>query len=344
MPSRRTRRSEVVRPPLPPRAVAGLAVLLALASLAAPPSAATAGAAAEAAGTAAADAPSAAADYLAPAHQLQAARAASLAQPAALRPVAVSTPEVADAPPLTGTPRGAAEDGAPDADAGSGPVDAIPDVAAVAPLQFLSAPRRDSGAPLAYRDISPSGPTLGRAVLLLVEPDGDDAASWLPTAFSLAAAGYRVILSDQLATPAAAGRVGVRDQARATVRLLDAVGATRVTVVASAAGAAVAARLASTAPERVRGVVLASPTTSIAELSPDLRRLRAPLLVIAGSADRAVAAALGVAGPGDCTAALQAMAAAAPQGAAVALPAVGRQMQREAPEALTAILLEFLDD
>ena len=117
-----------------------------------------------------------------------------------------------------------------------------------------------------------------------------------------------------------------------------------MTIVAAAAAAAVAARLAATAPERVRGIVLTAPTTPIAALSPDLRQLRAPLLVIAGAADQSVAAALGAADTAASAAALQAMATAVPRGWAVTLPAVGHDVQREAPDALTALLLEFLDD
>jgi hypothetical protein len=157
------------------------------------------------------------------------------------------------------------------------------------PVEFLTVAVAGVPTPLAFMDVSPTGPVNGRTVLLLHGRDlaGD---AWAPTIATLSAAGFRVLVPDQVGhgrsgRPAAAPTTATL-AAHALV-LLDSLGAPRAAVVGEGMGAEVAARLAAADDGRVDRVVFMSPDAWSA--APDRaaevrRRVRQPVLVLDGPA------------------------------------------------------------
>lgn len=105
------------------------------------------------------------------------------------------------------------------------------------------------------------GPRDGEPVVLL-HGLGASSATWLPTGQRLAQAGHRVLVPDLLGFGASMHLGTVFDlehQAHALVRLLDTHGLARVHLVGHSWGCAVAAQVATTAPERVDRLALVAP-------------------------------------------------------------------------------------
>jgi pimeloyl-ACP methyl ester carboxylesterase len=114
---------------------------------------------------------------------------------------------------------------------------------------------------MAYMDVAPTGPANGRAVLLL-HGRNFPASYWEPVIAPLAAAGYRVVVPDQIGFGKSAKpglRLGFDALARNTAALLDRLGLARVDIVAHSMGGMLAARFARTYPERVQHLVLEAP-------------------------------------------------------------------------------------
>lgn len=113
----------------------------------------------------------------------------------------------------------------------------------------------------AYMDLAPTGPANGRTALLL-HGRNFPASYWEGVMRKLAAAGYRVIATDQIGF----GRSSKPDvhftfdmYARNTAALLDALGIGEVDVVGHSLGGMLAVRFTRTYPKRVRKLVLEAP-------------------------------------------------------------------------------------
>ena len=129
------------------------------------------------------------------------------------------------------------------------------------PVAFL--PLGLEGEPLrmAYMDVAPTGPANGRTVLLL-HGRNFPASYWQPVIAPLAAAGYRVVVPDQIGFGKSSKpgfRLGFDALAATTARLLDHLGLGRVEVVGHSMGGMLAVRFARTYPDRVDRLVLEAP-------------------------------------------------------------------------------------
>jgi len=129
------------------------------------------------------------------------------------------------------------------------------------PVSMLSLPDETEPLRLAYMDVRPVGQANGRAVLLL-HGRNFPSSYWEPTIKALAAAGYRVVVPDQLgfgksSKPLAPQSFDVL--ARHTRALLDSLALNRVDIVAHSMGGMLAVRFARSYPERVDRLVLAAP-------------------------------------------------------------------------------------
>jgi pimeloyl-ACP methyl ester carboxylesterase len=114
---------------------------------------------------------------------------------------------------------------------------------------------------MAYMDVMPSGTANGRAVLLL-HGRNFPASYWEPTVRRLSAAGYRVVVPDQIgfgksSKPTFA--LSFDMLAENTAALLDHLGLRQVDVVGHSMGGMLAVRFTRTYPDRVGKLVLEAP-------------------------------------------------------------------------------------
>jgi len=113
---------------------------------------------------------------------------------------------------------------------------------------------------MAYMDVAPATPN-GRAVLLL-HGRNFPSSYWAPVIRTLTAAGYHVIVPDQIGFGKSSkprGELHFDTLARNTLALLDHLGLAEVDVVAHSLGGMLAVRITRAAPARVRHLLLAAP-------------------------------------------------------------------------------------
>ena len=138
---------------------------------------------------------------------------------------------------------------------------ALEEVAYPHPVRFLPLQIEGQDVRMAYMDVAPSGRANGRAVLLLHGKNfsGD---YWSGTIGVLAAAGYRVVVPDQIGfgkSSIAGIRYSFDLLAANTAKLLDALGISRACVVGHSMGGMLAVRFARNFPERTERLVLVNP-------------------------------------------------------------------------------------
>lgn len=129
------------------------------------------------------------------------------------------------------------------------------------PVQFLDLDLEGSRERMAYMDVAPTGPANGRTVTLL-HGKNFFGAYWEGTARTLAAAGYRVIIPDQIgfgksSKPALDYSFDLL--AANTAKLLDKLGIEKTVIVGHSMGGMLAVRFARTYPERTTHLVLENP-------------------------------------------------------------------------------------
>lgn len=129
------------------------------------------------------------------------------------------------------------------------------------PVQYYSLIIEGELVRLGYMMIEPAGTPLGRNVVLL-HGKNFSGNYWESTAKALAAAGFRVIIPDQIGF----GKSSKPDiaysfdlLAETTAKLLDQLGAQKVALVGHSMGGMLAVRFARTYPERTTHLVLANP-------------------------------------------------------------------------------------
>ena len=129
------------------------------------------------------------------------------------------------------------------------------------PVRFLPLTRDGQAQRLAYMDVAPTGQANGRTALLL-HGRNFPSSYWQPVIVALAAAGYRVVVPDQLGFGKSSKPVGPYTfdaMAADTLALLDRLGLAKVDVVAHSMGGMLAVRLARSYPARVNALVLEAP-------------------------------------------------------------------------------------
>ena len=129
------------------------------------------------------------------------------------------------------------------------------------PVSMLAVPSEGDALRLAYMDVKPVGTANGRAVLLL-HGRNFPSSYWQPTIKALTAAGYRVVVPDQIgfgksSKPTFA--LSFDMLARHTALLLDSLNLPRVDIVAHSMGGMVAVRFVRAYPGRVGRLLLAAP-------------------------------------------------------------------------------------
>lgn len=129
------------------------------------------------------------------------------------------------------------------------------------PVRFLELDLEGKRERMAFMDVPPAGPANGRTVILF-HGKNFFGAYWEETARALAAAGYRVVIPDQIGF----GKSSKPDihysfdlLAANTARLLDELGVRETAVVGHSMGGMLAVRLARNHPERVTHLVLENP-------------------------------------------------------------------------------------
>jgi pimeloyl-ACP methyl ester carboxylesterase len=129
------------------------------------------------------------------------------------------------------------------------------------PVHFLPLVIENQDVRMAYMDVPPSGTANGRAIVLM-HGKNFGGYYWRDVAQSLAAAGYRVIVPDQVGW----GKSSKPDihysfqlLAANTAHLLDTLGIQKATVVGHSTGGMLAVRFALMYPERVTQLVLEDP-------------------------------------------------------------------------------------
>ena len=129
------------------------------------------------------------------------------------------------------------------------------------PVHYLALEIEGQSVHMAYMDVPPTGDAKGQSVLLLHGKNfyGD---AWAPTMQALAAAGYRVIVPDQVGF----GKSAKPDVhysfdllAANTARLLDTLEVSQAVVIGHSTGGMLAVRFARTYPQRVSRLVLEDP-------------------------------------------------------------------------------------
>src|SRR5215469_2178844 len=123
-------------------------------------------------------------------------------------------------------------------------------------------PLVNDGEPLrmAYMDVAPAQPN-GRTVLLL-HGRNFPSSYWEPVIKTLADAGFRVIVPDQIGfgkSSKPAGELHFDTLARNTIALLDHLGVAKADIVAHSLGGMLGVRIARAYPERINHLVLAAP-------------------------------------------------------------------------------------
>jgi pimeloyl-ACP methyl ester carboxylesterase len=129
------------------------------------------------------------------------------------------------------------------------------------PVSLLPLPSDGEVLQLAYMDVAPAGPANGRAVLLL-HGRNFPASYWEPAIKALAAAGYRIIVPDQIGFGKSSKplfALSFDRMARHSVALLDRLALPRVDIVAHSMGGMLAVRLARAYPDRVGRLLLEAP-------------------------------------------------------------------------------------
>jgi pimeloyl-ACP methyl ester carboxylesterase len=129
------------------------------------------------------------------------------------------------------------------------------------PVSMLALPTEGDALRLAYMDVKPVGTANGRTVLLL-HGRNFPSSYWEPTIIALTAAGYRVVVPDQIgfgksSKPTFA--LSFDMLARHTALLLDSLNLPRVDIVAHSMGGMVAVRFVRAYPGRVGRLLLAAP-------------------------------------------------------------------------------------
>ena len=129
------------------------------------------------------------------------------------------------------------------------------------PVSFLPVTMGGEPVRMAYMDFAPTAAASGRAIVLL-HGKNFDSSYWSGPIEWLRAAGYRVVVPDQIGFNKSAkpnGDYSFEALARNTAALLDALMLPQVDVVGHSTGGALAVRMASIYPERVRRLVLEDP-------------------------------------------------------------------------------------
>ncbi|MBV8565944.1 MAG: alpha/beta hydrolase [Methylobacteriaceae bacterium] len=129
------------------------------------------------------------------------------------------------------------------------------------PVRFLPVRLEGEDLRLAYMDVPPAGAPLGRTVVLL-HGRNFPSSYWEPTIKALAAAGYRVVVPDQIgfgksSKPGFAYSFDA--MARTTIGLLDNLGVDRFDLVGHSLGGMLAVRIARGYGARIDHLVLHSP-------------------------------------------------------------------------------------
>ncbi|MEO3975056.1 alpha/beta hydrolase [Streptomyces sp. CAU 1734] len=130
------------------------------------------------------------------------------------------------------------------------------------PVHFLRLVNQGETVSMAYLDIPPAQGTASGRTVLLLHGKNFDGGAWKPTARSLAAAGHRVVVPDQIgfgrsSKPALDYTFGLLTGN--TAALLDHLGVERADVIGHSMGGMVGVRFALDHPERTRRLVLANP-------------------------------------------------------------------------------------
>ncbi|HXJ02557.1 MAG TPA: alpha/beta hydrolase [Micropepsaceae bacterium] len=129
------------------------------------------------------------------------------------------------------------------------------------PVSMLSVLTEGEALRMAYMDVKPSGPANGRTVLLL-HGRNFPSSYWEPTIKALTAAGYRVVVPDQIGFGKSSKPlfpISFDMLARHTALLLDHLNLPRVDIVAHSMGGMLAVRFTRAYPARVDRLLLAAP-------------------------------------------------------------------------------------
>jgi len=129
------------------------------------------------------------------------------------------------------------------------------------PVHFLPLVIEGQELRMAYMDVPPAGVSNGRAVVLM-HGKNFGGYYWRDVAQALAAAGYRVIVPDQVGWGKSSKpdiRYSFQLLAANTAHLLDSLGIQKVTLVGHSTGGMLAVRFALMYPERVTQLVLEDP-------------------------------------------------------------------------------------
>jgi pimeloyl-ACP methyl ester carboxylesterase len=129
------------------------------------------------------------------------------------------------------------------------------------PVRFFPVTLEGQDLRLAYMDVAPVGPVNGQTVLLL-HGKNFFGAYWAGTIQALTAAGYRVVVPDQIGfgkSPKPDLHYSFELLAQTTKALLDTLGATKVTVVGHSMGGMLAVRYALLYPTATARLVLENP-------------------------------------------------------------------------------------
>lgn len=129
------------------------------------------------------------------------------------------------------------------------------------PVHFLPLVIESQDVRMAYMDVPPSGPANGRAIVLM-HGKNFGGYYWRDVAQSLAAAGYRVIVPDQVGWGKSSKpdiRYSFQLLAANTAHLLDTLGIQKAAVVGHSTGGMLAVRFALMYPGRVTQLVLEDP-------------------------------------------------------------------------------------
>ena len=129
------------------------------------------------------------------------------------------------------------------------------------PVSMLAVPTEGEALRMAYMDVNPTGAPNGRTVLLL-HGRNFPSSYWEPTIKALTAAGYRVVVPDQIGFGKSSKplfELSFDMLARHTALLLDHLNLQRVDIVAHSLGGMLAVRFSRAYPARVDRLVLEAP-------------------------------------------------------------------------------------
>jgi pimeloyl-ACP methyl ester carboxylesterase len=129
------------------------------------------------------------------------------------------------------------------------------------PVHFLSLENQGQSLRLGYMDVSPSGPDQAKTVVLL-HGKNFYGSYWFNTIRALSAAGYRVIVPDQIGFGKSAKPdlcYSFDQLAANTAKLLDTLGVQKAAIVGHSMGGMLAVRFARNYPERTIRLVLEDP-------------------------------------------------------------------------------------